>query len=208
MNELQMIERRHKARMNQGLYSSEEKEPQNLLSKTFSKILISIIFILLSCIYIHWDSKNLETYKTTVFESNLTFAKMNQWYHEMFGEILPTVASPTETLASNTPSSLIQEEYLDGYKVKTTAGSPIQAQASGILVYLAEKDGYGNTAIIQGIDGVDIWYGNLVDTNVKLYDYIEAGTILGNAKEEYYYTVFYKDGKKVTYEDYQGQVQS
>ena len=38
---------------------------------------------------------------------------------------------------------------------------------------MGEKEGYGNTLIIQGADGVDIWYGNVNSTSLKLYDYIE-----------------------------------
>ena len=47
---------------------------------------------------------------------------------------------------------------------------------------------------IQGVNGVDVWYGNLENTNLKLYDYIETNTILGTAKEDYYYLAFVKDG--------------
>ena len=57
--------------------------------------------------------------------------------------------------------------------------------------------------IVQGIDGVDIWYGNLENVSVNLYDYIEAETIIGETKDEYLYLVIKKDNEFIKYEDYQ-----
>ena len=114
---------------------------------------------------------------------------------------------PTTSLVS--ASSLDEKtSYLDGYKIKTTKSSAISNISGGLLVFLGEKEGYGNTLIIQGVDGVDIWYGNINDTTYKLYDYIDAGAILGTAQEDYYELVFQKDGSFLTYEEYFGQVRT
>ena len=34
--------------------------------------------------------------------------------------------------------------------------------------------------IVETVDGIDIWYGNLSNINVKLYDYIDKGSLIGN----------------------------
>ncbi len=196
MDEYEMILKRHKERM-----KLKEKKATNFISKTFSKILLSIIFILGSCIYIHLNDSNKNVYKDTIFESNLTFAKMNHWYESMFGSILPSVPIENQVVAKEDITLGQMETYLDGYKLHTSSNQAISAIGSGILVYLDEKDGYGKTAIIQGVDGVDIWYGNLTDFNLKLYDYVEEGTIIGNSSGDYY-LVFYKDGKPISYESY------
>ena len=65
-----------------------------------------------------------------------------------------------------------------------------------------EKDNYGKTIIVQGIDGVDIWYGNVMDTDIKLYDYIEKGNMLGSTKDNVLYLVFQKGGKFLDYKKY------
>ena len=39
---------------------------------------------------------------------------------------------------------------------------------SGIVVFIGDKEGYGNTIIVQRIDGIDEWYGGIVNTNLKL----------------------------------------
>ena len=88
----------------------------------------------------------------------------------------------------------------------TNKNTPISVITSGIVVFLDEKEGYGKTAIIQGIDGYDIWYGNITDSSVKLYDYVEKGFILANSNDDFYYNVFYKDGNKVSYEEYYNQM--
>ena len=71
------------------------------------------------------------------------------------------------------------------------------------MVFSGEKDGFGNTVIIQGIDGADIWYGNLENISLNLYDYIEVGTVIGNTVDEYLYLVIKKDNEYIKYEDYQ-----
>lgn len=209
MDELDYILKRHKTRLNKEMNFIEPHEQKNTISKVFSKILISIILILISCIYINLDKHNLASFKKYVFEDNITFAKINTWYHQNFGNILPTITNTTDqTVFENTLGTLVKEEYLDGYKIKASAQTPINALASGILVYADYKEGYGNTLIIQGVDGVDVWYGNITDLNVKLYDYIEKGTILGSNAGDEYYLVFLKEGNKVTYDEYINKVES
>ena len=195
MDELALIAKRHQARK----YKSNKDDKK--VSKIFSKILLSIIFILISCIYIHLDKNNLANYQKFVFTDNLTFAKINDTYHKFFGSLFPSVVNNDESIVANNEVTLNEiTEYQDGYKIKSS--SPISVLESGIIVYLDEKEGYGKTAIIQGINGYDIWYGNLTDESVKLYDYVEKGSILGNCLDGFYYNVFYKDGNKISYEEY------
>ncbi len=205
MDELELIAKRHKMRTSKGICKNEKKRGK---ANLFSKVLLSIIFILISCIYIHLDENNLANYKKNIFESNITFAKINNWYHNTFGSIMPTISTTESQMAFNENNNDVKEEYLDGYKIEATYNPIVTSLASGILVYLDEKEGYGKTAIIQGVDGIDIWYGNLVDTTNKLYDYIEEGQILGNAKDNYYYNVFMKEGSKLTYDEYKTLVQT
>ena len=205
MNEIELVKKRHQQRLQK--INKDSNKDDKKISKIFSKILLSVIFILISCIYIHLDEGNLDKFKKYFFEDNLTFAKINEGYHKLFGSLFPSVTNNEDTvLASNNVSLNEVEAYNDGYKIITTKNSPISVITSGIIVFLDEKEGYGKTAIIQGIDGYDIWYGNITDPSVKLYDYVEKGTILANSNDDFYYNVFYKDGNKVSYEDYYKQM--
>ena len=94
------------------------------------------------------------------------------------------------------------ENYKNGVKLNVNPNETISVITSGIVVYIGEKEELGNTIIIQGNDGVDIWYSNLTDTNIKVYDYIESGTILGTSNSNEVYLTLLKDGKYMNYEEY------
>lgn len=82
----------------------------------------------------------------------------------------------------------------------------ISVITSGIVVFIGEKDDLGNTVIIQGNDGVDIWYSNITDTDISVYDYIEAGSILGSSNSEDIYLTINKDGEFINYEEYKASI--
>ena len=69
-----------------------------------------------------------------------------------------------------------------------------------MVIYIGNKDDYGSTVVIEQTDGVEVWYSN-VTTNLKMYDYIEKGTNIGEANNTLY-LVFKKDGDILNYEDY------
>jgi hypothetical protein len=93
----------------------------------------------------------------------------------------------------------IDYEVIDGrYKYLK---EEIVSVESGIVVFVGEKDNLGKTVIVQGVDGVDVWYSNFSDVNVSLYDYISNGYKLG-ISNEYYLVSLYKDGNLITYEEY------
>ena len=46
----------------------------------------------------------------------------------------------------------------------------VPIEESGIVVFIGEKEGYNNTVIIQRIDGIDEWYGNIENVNVNNVD--------------------------------------
>ena len=68
--------------------------------------------------------------------------------------------------------------------------------------FIGDKEEYGQTIIIQGMDGIDYWYSNVENINVKLYDYIESDNIIATAKDNKLYVLFMKDGKFLNYEEY------
>ena len=200
MDEIDLAIMRHKLRNNEVVETNTKNS--NTISKAFTKVLLSIILVLGCTIYVKLSPDNMTWFKENIFESNLTFTKINNWYHEVFGNVLPSVTEQNNLTASTEFQNVSREPYLDGYKMLGTKNSPVSSIASGLLVFMGEKEGYGNTFIIQGVDGVDIWYGGITDTDFKLYDYVEKDSILGNATEDYYYLIFKKDNEFLTYEDY------
>ena len=70
-----------------------------------------------------------------------------------------------------------------------------------MVVFIGNKENYNNTVIIEDLNGVYIWYGNINTTSLKLYDYVEKGSYIGEASNNLY-MVFSKDNKYLSYEEY------
>ena len=77
----------------------------------------------------------------------------------------------------------------------------VPALDSGIVIFLGDKEGYGKTVIIQQENGIDVWYSNLKEINLQLYDYIKDGSLIGSVDEKLY-LVFIKDGEILDYQKY------
>ncbi len=166
-----------------------------------SKFLLAIIFFLVSIIYTNISDKNLLLYKDYVLTESLPFTKIKGWYEELFGEVLPSDNNNQMVFDGKLVFKSI-EDYYDGEKLTLNTNTLINNVSSGIVVFIGEKDNYNNTVIIQGIDGVDVWYGNLQNVSVKLYDYVEKNTVIGETIDDKLYLVLKKDNNYLKYEDY------
>jgi len=95
--------------------------------------------------------------------------------------------------------------YQNGQSLEIGSEVPINSLTGGIVVFAGIKEGFNNTIIIQGSDGYDIWYGNLSNVDIGIYDYVDAGTIIASASDNLYLLIT-KDAKYFTYEEYQNQI--
>ena len=175
---------------------------KNKLNIFITKFMLAIIFFLVSIIYTNFSDKNLLLYKEYVFTESLPFTKIKGWYEDLFGEVLPE-GDNTQTVFND---KLIYKEisdYYDGEKMVVNTNTLVNNLTSGVVVFSGDKENYGNTVIIQGIDGADIWYGNLNNVSINLYDYVEAGTVIGETNGDVLYLVIKKDNEFIKYEDYQ-----
>lgn len=168
-----------------------------------SRVLIAIIFVLGSKIYTNLSSDNLAIYQKYVLENSLSFTKINNLYQELFGKV--DIAMPSnkdkEVFFNSINYSNI-EPFKNGTKLTMNPGEIVNVITSGIVVFIGEKDDLGNTIIIQGNDGVDIWYSNITDTDIKIYDYVESGSIIGTTNSDYLILTINKDGKYLNYAEY------
>lgn len=175
----------------------------NKLKLFITKFLLAIIFLLCSVIYTNLSSDNKERYKNYVLNESIHFTKIESMYEKLFGRVLPKDTGALPVSGGKLIYKSINK-YNDGEVLEVNNKSIINTLMNGIVVYIGEKDTYGNTVIIQGVDGVDIWYGNLENVSVKLYDYIEKDMVIGNNLDDKLYLVMKKDDKYLTYEDYKG----
>ena len=180
------------------------KYAKNLISR----VLITVIFVLGSIIFTNISEDNKALYQKYVLEDSLEFTKINELYQSVFGDV--DIAKKD----NNTDSEVVFgdvsytniEPFKNGVKLTVGMNETISVITSGIVVFIGEKDDLGNTVIIQGNDGVDIWYSNITDTDISVYDYIEAGSILGSSNSEDIYLTINKDGEFINYEEYKASI--
>ena len=60
--------------------------------------------------------------------------------------------------------------------------------------------------IVQGIDGVDIWYSNLTNLNATMYDYVEKNSIVGEFNDQNAVLTFVENGEYIGYEKYISEI--
>lgn len=181
------------------------KKSNKRVARYFSKILLAIIFTLISIIYIKLKPNFHDNYEAIFFKDSISFATINSWYQKYFGNIVPltdVTEKSTEEVFNETLTYETMEKYLDGKLLTVSNNYMVPTLASGVIVYLGNKDNYGNTCIIQGTDGVDIWYGNIVTDNLNLYDYVKKGTFIGPTNSTNLFLVFMKDNNFISYEEY------
>ena len=167
------------------LLSGDTMKKNNIGTIFFIKLLICIVITLIILILIKSSSNFKNAFYKQVFSNNISFTKLVK-EETVFNEKL-------------TYESI--EEYLDGVKLNIGSNYLVPINESGIVVFIGPKENYGNTVIIQRIDGIDEWYGNIENVNIKLYDYVSKGELLGEATNNLY-LVYKKDGKVLNYEKY------
>lgn len=172
----------------------------NNTSVFFTKLLLSIILTLIVLILMKSSSNFKTNFYKEVYTSNISFAPLTEIYNKYIGNLDIFKNISTEPVFNEKLIYDSKESYLDGVKLKLSSNL-VPINESGIVVFIGNKEGYGNTVIIQRIDGVDEWYGGIINTDVKLYDYVEKGNLLGEA-QEYLYLVYKKDGNILNYEEY------
>lgn len=181
---------------------TKEKKSYNKITK----FLITIVITLLALILLKSNNNFKTFFYKNVYDKNFSFSKVNKVYKDIFGTPIPF----SNLLNKNKTSLVFNEKleysdkskYLDGVKLTVSNNYLVPTQVNGMVVFIGEKENYGKTVIISGTDGVDIWYSNMKTTSVKLYDYLEKGSLIGETNDTTLYLVYKKDGKVLNYEDY------
>ena len=73
-------------------------------------------------------------------------------------------------------------KYEEGYKLLVEDNYLVPAIQSGVVVFIGNKDNIGNVITIEGEDGSTVTYGNIKNTDIKLYEYINKGKYLGETE--------------------------
>ena len=174
-------------------------------SKFCSRSLVLIVCVLVCMILLKSNADLRDYVYKKVFQNNFSFAKINEIYKKYFGSSVPLLKETKEetSMVSSVKLEYSDEvKYKDGVKLTVKNSYVVPSMDSGLVIFSGEKDGYGNTIVIQRPDNVEVWYSNLKNVNVSLYDYVKKGTNIGEANGTNIYMVFVKEGKALDYQKY------
>lgn len=169
-----------------------------------SRVLVTIAIFLFGMILVKSDVSFKNKILDNVYNKQFKFVQLGEIYQKYFGNIL----SIDKVLVDEKPvfqeklSYLKSSKYKDGVKLTVDENYMVPILESGIVIFLGEKEGYGNTVVVEQVDGIDVYYSNVSVSNIKLYDYVEKGELLGEAQDKKLYLLFQKDGKLLDYKEY------
>lgn len=182
--------------------NKKNKKPINInYSNYLIKVFVTVILFLLTIIVLKNNDYLKKGFYNYVYEDNISFAVINKTYKKYFGNIFPLKEMETEKVFSEKLVYSNKSQYKEGLKLEVEKNYLVSNQENGLVIFIGNKEGYGNTLIVQQTDGVDVWYGNLKEINVNLYDYVEKGNLLGMTEDNKLYLVYKKDGAVLDYND-------
>ncbi len=171
------------------------RKENNSHYKIVNSFLLSVIILLGSLVACNYSSKIKDYYQNTILSKNIRFSDFKKVYHFF-------VKEPQEEMLVFQEQTIYPIEKIN-HSTKIFYGEdPIYFLKPGIIVYLGEKDDLGMTMIVQGNDGVDIWYSNLSNTEYHLYDYVSVKDIIGEASNGELIVTIDHDGYYLNYEEY------
>lgn len=173
------------------------------MKKIVNKFLIFLILSLTTLIISKYNSDFRDKIYYYLYEDNLSFMKIKQFYNKYLGGIYFFDNKPTTYMTFNSKLSYTNlEKYNDGIKLTVTDNYLVPNLETGIVTFVGLKEDYGNTIIIQTTNNINIWYCNLKNISIKLYDYVEKGTYLGESENNYIYILYSKENKFLDYTNY------
>ena len=173
--------------------------------KTFiNKTLLTILIFLIGMILVKKDSKYKNIIITNEYEKSFKFTKIKNLYEKYFGNVLSVdkILAEEKSVFSEKLNYKKENTYKDGVVLTVDDNYMVPVLESGIVVYIGDKEGYGSTIIVEQVNGINTYYSNINPSNIKLYDYVEKGKLLGEVKTNKLYLLFEKDGKFIDYKKY------
>lgn len=190
--------------MNTRKYVKKKLVLKKSVRNFITRVLIVVIIFLVGMILVKSNSKAKNIILKQVYDTNFKFTKVKEIYQKYFGNILSIdkLALEDKQVFQEELTYQKSKSYLDGVKLQVNDNYMVPALESGIVIFMGEKEGYGNTIVIEQIDGIDVYYSNISSDGIKLYDYVEKGKLLGEAEDNQLYLVFQKDGSFLDYKKY------
>ena len=185
------------------LVKKEVKVKKNKFISFINLSLFLLLIFVVNLVLCKTNSSYKDFIYKYVYSNNLSFSKYEELIDKYLGKIVPNNNNKETSLVFNEKLNYNSlEEIENGVIINIDKNQTINAFESGVVVFNGEKDGYGNTLIIEQIDGCEAWYIGLDTSNINIYDYIEKNTIIGNSVSDNFTMYFKNDGEVVDYKKY------
>jgi len=170
-----------------------------MIKRIFYKVLIVIIFIIFGTLIIKKSNNIKDVIYNNVYVNYINFPFIKNLYNSYLGNVIPFQNIIKEEPVFNEKLNYKEKsKYNNGTKLILN-NNIVPIIDSGIVIFIGNKDNFYKTVIIENSDGVEEWYGNLNNINVKLYDYVNKNDILGDTYNNTLYLEFKKDNKSLDY---------
>ena len=184
----------------------KRRKDENTTVEKLNVIIIKFIIIILlffsGTILVKKNQKFKNDLYNKLYKNNFSFAVFKTYYNNNIGNIIPFQNIFKKKRVFNDKIEYKSlSKYNKGIKLNLYDNYPIPILKEGIVIYVGEKDKM-QTVIVQQSNSVDVWYRNLSNTNVKLYDYVEKNDIIGEAKNNTLYLQYYLNGVEVDYKKF------
>lgn len=170
-----------------------------MIKRIIYRILLVAVFVIFGTLIINKSKKIKDQVYDKVYVNYLNFSYMRNLYDTYLGNVIPFQnIIKDETVFNEKLKYKDKSVYNNGVKL-ILSNNIVPILDSGIVIYIGNKEGLNKTVIIENIDGVEEWYGNLDNINVNLYDYVKKNDILGDTDNNTLYLEFKKDNKSLDY---------
>lgn len=177
----------------------------NFWFKQITKLCFSLILLFTTLIILKSKPEFKNILYKEVYEKNISFSTINSLYKKYAGSALPfdnLFKEETKPVFDETLEYSEANKYMDGVKLTVASNYLVPTLDSGLVIFIGEKENYGDTVIIQQANGIDVWYSGINNMSVNLYDYVDKGSFIGEVENNNFYLVFKKDGEVLNYQDY------
>ncbi len=181
---------------------NKEKKKTNKIMKFVNKTLTAIFLGLVFLIVMEYSPRFKNFMQKDVLNKNISFGFLSKLYDKYFGEVLPKTNDNVVKVFNEKMNYKNKEKYLNGYKLTVTDNYLVPVIKSGVVVFIGEKEEYGDVITIEGEDNTTITYGNIKNSDTKLYNYLNTGEFLGEANGDYIYLIIQKEGEYQDIETY------
>ncbi|WP_203361606.1 M23 family metallopeptidase [Bacillus sp. REN10] len=195
--------------------STEQDQQDHQLSFRLNRLLFkglaSLIFVLAVAIMFKQSSSPFvegQAWMREVMEKEFQFSKAAEWYEKTLGEPLPftvdgwtqqeTVVNEQTEYAIPVSGKVVEDFQTNGKGLMVEAGvnEGVKAIKAGTVIFVGQKDEFGQTVVVQHADNSESWYGHVADPTVRPYEKVEAGNVLAqlSPSQQTFYLAIKKDG--------------